>query len=133
MKLGKEHSSARAGSSVLRRGGAACELNHKISKERPTVLYAKYSHATYKLIPEHTITVSGRDITFLVDSGATESSVIKCEECDITPKMDVRYLRMIGATSTTVIERCTLPLSCLVMMRLKGILNSNFCCHNTAR
>ena len=51
-------------------------------------------------MPEHTIVVSGKDITFLVDSGATES-VIKCEEFDITPKMSARYLRTMGATGTT--------------------------------
>ena len=75
-------------------------------------------------MPKHKITVSGKDITFLIDSGATES-VIKCEEFVTTPKMSVGYLKTIGATGTTVYH-------CLDMMRLKGILNIHFCCHHAA-
>lgn len=81
------------------------ESTQKTSEEKVIELYAKYSH------DKQTITINGKNITFLVDSGATES-VIQHVEFDPTPKMSTRYLKTVGASGTSVIERYTVPLSC---------------------
>ncbi|XP_062255780.1 protein NYNRIN-like [Platichthys flesus] len=62
-------------------------------------------------MPTHTLTVLGKDITFLVDSGATHS-VIKSNMFETPPKMSGRFVRSVGASGSTVVEKFTTPLIC---------------------
>ncbi len=62
-------------------------------------------------MPKQIITIYGEDVTFLADSGATES-VIQRDEFDPTPKIITRHQKTVGASGTSVIKRYTVPLSC---------------------
>ncbi|XP_044053230.1 uncharacterized protein LOC122876682 isoform X3 [Siniperca chuatsi] len=62
-------------------------------------------------MPEHTINVAGKDIVFLVDSGATDS-VIRDSEFAVLPKMSGRFVRTVGVSGTPLVERYTTPLPC---------------------
>ncbi|XP_044028061.1 uncharacterized protein LOC122864564 [Siniperca chuatsi] len=62
-------------------------------------------------MPEHTINVAGKDIVFLVDSGATDS-VIRESEFAVLPKMSGRFVRTVGVSGTPLVERYTTPLPC---------------------
>ena len=42
-------------------------------------IYAKLSHEAYKTMPKLVLQISGQAVTFLVDSGATESVIIEKE------------------------------------------------------
>lgn len=62
-------------------------------------------------MPEYIISVAGKDIRFLVDSGATES-LIRSQEFQTTPKMSARGLRTVGVSGKPLVERFTAPLTC---------------------
>lgn len=61
--------------------------------------FAKYSTEAYKTFPQMTLHVSGTDVTFLVDSGATHS-VIRAREM---PDVDLsgKFVFSLGSSGTT--------------------------------
>ncbi|XP_047676510.1 uncharacterized protein LOC113649215 isoform X1 [Tachysurus fulvidraco] len=96
------------------------DLNFKVlnaidfleKKYTPQGTYAKYSLDAYKHMPVHTLNVEGKDILFLVDSGAG-NSVIKLHELSEMPEMSGRSLNSVGASGIIVKEKFTAPLRCV--------------------
>lgn len=82
-------------------------------KELSTPSNDRYAHLTnpaYKKLPTINLKVGGTEVTFLVDSGATES-VLKKDSLKPKPKVSGRYVKTIGATGIVVIEPYTTPLT----------------------
>ena len=71
--------------------------------------YVKYQLDAYAHMPTYTLTVLGKEITFPVDSGATHS-VIKSDMSETPPKMSGGFVRSVGASGSTVVEKFSTPL-----------------------
>ncbi|XP_046904773.1 uncharacterized protein LOC124486931 isoform X2 [Hypomesus transpacificus] len=80
-------------------------------KFEPQPTYLSYSSEAYKSFPQFTMMIAGRSITFLVDSGAT-NSVIKSTEFPSSPKLSGRFVYSMGASGQVVKENLTVPLPC---------------------
>ncbi|XP_049425162.1 uncharacterized protein LOC125884304 [Epinephelus fuscoguttatus] len=64
-------------------------------------------------MPRYTLSVKGVELSFLVDSGAAESVVRRCEfPPEVTPKLSGRYQKTIGVAGVAIVEKYTAPLTC---------------------
>lgn len=87
------------------------ESKTKSDEEEIATTFVDYSHSAYKNMPCLTLLVKNKAVTFLVDSGATES-VITEKAFDTLPKLSGRFLKTLGVAGLPVVEKYTVPLSC---------------------
>lgn len=73
--------------------------------------YVKYQTEAYRQLPHYTLTIRDKRVTFLVDSGAT-NSVIRAHDFSPPPKMSGRFVYSVGASGTTIRENFTIPRLC---------------------
>lgn len=72
--------------------------------------YSMYTNAN-STFPQYTIHIIGQSVSFMVDSGAT-NSVIRNAAFAKSPKMSDRFVFSISASGPIVKERFTVPLQC---------------------
>ncbi|XP_042272652.1 uncharacterized protein LOC121900407 [Thunnus maccoyii] len=108
---------------------AQLEKKQETANTQHVGTYAKYSTDAYAGMPTHTLLVHGKHVTFLVDSGATQS-VIRADTFLTPPKMSGRYMKSVGASGDTVLEKYRFPLSCTddVTGKFKHSLLLSNCC-----
>lgn len=107
---------------------AQLEKNQEMANTQPIGTNAKYSRDAYTDMPTHTLLVHGKCVTFLVDSGATHS-VIKADTFPTPPKMSNRYVKSVGASGETVLEK----LHYHALMMLQSNLSIHFWCRTVAQ
>lgn len=72
--------------------------------------YVKYNTEPFTRMPETTLTINGKVLTFLVDSGATHSVIQEKHLAGV--KMSGNFVHSQGASGTVVKESFTVPLMC---------------------
>ena len=92
-------------------------------------MYVHLTSEAYKAFPTLQLIVLGKQVTFMVDSGAT-SSAVKSGEFDCPPKFSGNHVYSVSASGQVVKEKMTTPLR--VSLPMGSPSNTHFCYQSCA-
>ncbi|XP_029993605.1 uncharacterized protein LOC115421806 isoform X2 [Sphaeramia orbicularis] len=106
-------------------------IEHIKSKTKTPIVgtYTHLTDASVQKLPIMFLTVSGKDIAFIVDYGATCSVIKQCDLPDV--KLSGRHVISIGASGMRVREKFTTPIACVhsdPMTKIKHSFLLSSCC-----
>lgn len=106
-------------------------IGHIESKTKTPIVgtYTHLTDASVQKLPIMFLTISGKDIAFIVDSGATCSVIRQCDLPDV--KLSGRHVISIGANGMRVQEKFTTPIACVhsdSMTKIKHSFLLSSCC-----